>query len=134
MALQGQRPLSEYHLFTGPLSIATAAMGFLPIPAAGQIVKITACVDAVIAGADTDLTFQLANVNLTSGGATATMTLTTAGSAVGDIFRVDLDPNDKINFALESVDLEAAATGGTLEIISDASGTGTVALCVTIRR
>ena len=129
MAKQEQHDMREYAIVTDNLNVATAAMGFIPIPASGQVIR---CINTVIGVADTDITFQLANVNLLSGGATATLVLPTAGSAGGDIEVIEFDPLDPINLALEGVDGEGLADGGTLELISDAAGTGNVVFAIVI--
>ena len=132
MAKQEQHDMREYSITTGNLNVATAAMANIPIPASGQVIRCIACINTVIGVADNDITFQLANVNLLSAGATATLVLPTAGSTVGDIEVIEFDPLDPVNLALEGEDADLIAAGGTLEIISDVAGTGNVILSIVI--
>ena len=134
MAKQEQHDLREYILSTEPINVGTGVLANMAIPVSGQVVRVLACMNTAISTADADITFQLSNVNLVSGGVTATLTLPTAASAAGDVEVIEFDPLNKINLALEAVDGQPLTTGGTLEIIAAGGATGAVIFVVVIKR
>lgn len=135
MAKQEQRDMREYAIFTHILSTTTAGtLAFIPIPRSGQVVRLMSCVNTPITTNPDVITLELSGVPLLKDGATAQLSITEVSSAVGDIAAMELDPLEPLNLALEAVDGEALADGGTLEIISTgASGAGAATFAVVIR-
>lgn len=133
MAVQAQRDMREYHLCTPILDINAVAMGWMPVPASGQIVKVTACVTTVVSADDAALSFELNGVPLEAGGVAAALVLEVATGAVGSIWTVDLDPVAGANLVLEGANGDLAATGASIEMISDNTGAGNAIICFTIR-
>jgi hypothetical protein len=134
-----QHDLSEYHIMLpGVVLDAAATVGFVPIPQSGQVKRVKALVTTAQAAAPMALTFLLGTTQMLAGGATATLTIPSAGSALGNIEAIDFDPNSKANYALEAIDGEsgiAATKNSVITIESDEGGSaGIVTLIFTIGR
>jgi hypothetical protein len=131
MSKQEQHDLREYHIVTEPIDISNAAAAWIPCPEAGEIVNILALAESAVGVGDTDLTFEINGTTVKVGAAAATVTLVSAASAAGDAYAVKPDTD---NVLRELEDGDAIATAGSaIEVISDATGTGTVRLVFTIR-
>jgi len=130
MAKQAQRDMREYHIFTEPLTTSTGAtIAYLPVPASGQIVKITAVESTAHTVGDTVITFELGTV-----AGSASLTIPFASSAIGRSHVIDLDPTAGLNLALEADTSDLLAAGAVIEVISDGGCTaGAARFCFTIR-
>jgi hypothetical protein len=126
------RDMREYQLtITGLATDGTGTIGYVAIPASGDLVKITAVLTA-LSDADQTLTFEIGGNLIEQGGETVELVMLNA-DVVGDIQVVELTAN-VTTMLLEAQDGDAIAAGSVLEIIADAAGSGgTADVTLTIR-
>lgn len=126
--------LSDYHLRTGSLDIATngGTIAYIPIPQSGIVKRISACIEVLQTSLNAFITFEVSGSKLKLNGVTATLNLPIGGS-VGNVHTIEFDaPTSNV---YEAEDGDALADGSVLEISTNASGDdGFASFTVTIGR
>jgi len=134
MAKAELHPLSDYHLRTGSLDVATTSgtIAYIPIPQSGIVKHITACVQAVQTAQNAFITFFVANVQLQQNGVNVVLNISTS-NVIGDAVSIEFDHSTNKVYEAENGDV--IADGSVLEIRTNAAGDdGFASFSVTIAR
>ncbi len=114
--------LSDYTLRTGSLDVGgiTGTIAYIAIPQSGIVKSVSACMQVVQINAPSLITFEVGGVTLKLGGTTATLSIPSVGSTVGDVHIIEFDATTSTVY--EAEDGDVILDGSVLEIISDMGG------------
>ena len=104
------RTLLDYFLPFKIVDVSTAGQVYIPVPDAGEVIKIITALNGAIGTADVTLTPKIAGTAITNGA----ITIAYSGSAAGDVD------------SSEPTAANAVQEGDTIEIETDGASTNTV--------
>ena len=119
MAKIERHDIREYTIgVLADVSNSASTFMWLPIPTAGQVVRVQACARENNLTLDTLVSFKLGTVQLVFGGATAELLLEGL-DAVGDVHSMEFDAFAKQNYATQAEEGDVVASGSVLQLVSD---------------